>query len=130
MNIAKYAFIAFFMSITYMLINKDKPFCKRAGISPLDFGAQHYTTFKQLVSLRHGYYEYDMTPEAFHDMRKNLDASGIWKVRTYPIFYVPQFRYSESQHCNWFFLQELRSCIIWMAYDEQRNVLYAGYYET
>ena len=129
-SLAKYALVGLTVGFVYLLIIEDKYFCEKAGISPQEFGARYTPTLKQLCVLRHGYYEYNMTKEAFHDMRKELTNSAFWLVRTHPLFDVPHFHYTESKDCSWFLIRNLQSCIVFMAYDEHRNILYSGYYDT
>lgn len=115
--------------IVYIIVNGDRNFCNKAGFSPQDFGACHYTTLKQLTMSVHEYHEYRMSPESFHTMRKELIASNVWKVCAYPSFWIPQFDYDDGKHCRWYCSQNTGTCLLWMAYDEYQHILYAGYYD-
>lgn len=129
-NISKVLLIVFLLIIAYQFVEEDRCFCRTSGFSPQSFGARHYTTFKQIHTLYHGYYEYEMDAYDFHHMLKALNATGNWKIETRCMFYFPQFTYSDSMDCDWFFLMKKTSSTIWMAYDERKGILYAGYFET
>lgn len=129
-NIIRFSLIAYLLIIVYIYIDGDRCFYRTSGFSPQTFGARHYTTFRQIHTLYHGYYEYEMNSEDFHRMRTTLKAKGNWQIETHCMFYFPQFKYSDSMDCNWFFLQKKSSSTIWMAYNEKKSILYAGYFET
>ena len=116
------------MAIAYVLIGQDEPFCKSAGFSPRYYGAEHYFTIKQFMEVQQGYYEYSMKPELFCIMRNDLAATYQWDISTYPVFFVPQFGGDDGEDCCCFLTESKENCRIWMAYDEKRQILYAGYY--
>lgn len=121
--------VLFILILAYIIVNGDRDFCDKTGFSPQDFGARHYTTWKQLVNRVQGYHEYCMNPESFHTMRKEFMASSTWKVYTYPVFWVPQFDYDDGKYCSWYCSRNAGTCLLWMAYDDQQHILYAGYYK-
>ncbi len=116
------------IALAYVLLSRDTPFCKSAGFSPGYYGAVHYFTLKQFTTVIQGYYEYSMKPELFCNMRNELVATNQWDISTYPVFCVPQFGYDDGVGCCCFLTEDKENCRIWMAYDEKRQILYAGYY--
>lgn len=115
---------------TLVVCRGDAGFKHLAGFSPEDFGAQHYVTWKEVSTLQ-GYYEYAMEPTAFHAMKQALSGSAIWEFSTQTTFSFPQFDFTDSRNCDWFCteMQGASTSHLWMAYDEQKRILYAGFFD-
>ena len=115
---------------TLVVCRGDAAFNRLAGFSPEDFGAQHYVTWKEVSTLQ-GYYEYAMAPAAFRTMKQALTGSATWEFSPRTTFSFPQFDFTDSRNCDWFCteIQGASTCHLWMAYDEQKRILYAGFFE-